>query len=216
MTEGTKSTILIAIISAISAIVVAVITTYGTIAVSGSKMGMISSDLDQAKKEMKNISSDLQQISNLPIGTIVPSMLQPTKFAKEVGDLDRVTMKWVLADGEKDITNSLYAQLSGNTRPPDLRGMFLRGMNFNGNGQDPEKDRIAGEYQEDALHEHTHNTNALAIQWKAGGSWEEGQGIRHNPNNKWIVATVTEVKDARTAKETRPKNVAVYFYIKIN
>ena len=90
MAGETKSTILIAIISAISAVVVAVITTYGTIAVS-------EPEAKKVKKELEEIS-DLQRIANLPIGTIVPSMLPPSLFAKVVGDpsvFDPEKSKWV-------------------------------------------------------------------------------------------------------------------------
>ncbi len=121
MARETKSTILVAIIGAMSAVVIAVITTYGTIAVSAPEALKV-------KKELEDIS-DLQKIANLPIGTIVPSMLYPSQFAKAVGDLDRTTSHWVLADGQKDITTSQYGQLSNKTKTPDLRGMFLRGVN---------------------------------------------------------------------------------------
>ena len=202
MAKETKSTIMVATISAISAIVIALITTYGTIAVSAP-------EAKKVKDELKEIS-DLRLIKNLPIGTIVPSMLRPTEFAKAVGDLERGTIEWVLADGQKDITNSRYGQLSGKTTTPDLRGVFLRGMNVNG-GKDPEQNRTAGHYQPDALQQHYHMMKAIDISWDG-----EGQGVRSAPNNKFIGGTVTDVTNARTADETRPKNVAVYFYIKIN
>ncbi|MBN1932888.1 MAG: hypothetical protein JW786_14895 [Desulfobacterales bacterium] len=212
MSEGTKSTILIAIISAVSAIVVAVITTYGTIAVS-------EPEAKRVKKELEEIS-DLQQIANLPIGTIVPSMLHPSLFAKVVGDpsvFDPEKSSWVLADKQKDITRSRYGKLLNNTRyTPDLRGMFLRGMNEGRNDgkQDPKRDRIAGDYQRDALQEHGHETTATEFKWNDTttdyGYTSEGKA--HAP-----TASVMTVKEpAYAAIETRPKNVAVYFYIKIN
>ena len=136
MAGESKSTILIAIISAISAVVVAVITTYGTIAVS-------QPEAKKVKKELEEIS-DLQLITNLPVGTIVPSMLQPSLFSEVVGDpsvFNPEKNKWVLADEQKDITRSRYGKLLNNTRyTPDLRGMFLRGMNEGRDDgkQDPE------------------------------------------------------------------------------
>jgi len=203
MARETKSTILVAIIGAMSAVVIAVITTYGTIAVSAPKTKALKEELD------------LKKIVNLPIGTIVPSMLQPTEFAKAVGDLDRETIEWALADGQKDITNSLYGQLSGRTYTPDLRGMFLRGMNEGRNDgkQDPEPDRTAGDDQEDALQKHGHETNARMHGWGAEGDDTQGWTKRAGEAPQ---ASVTTVTGARTADETRPKNVAVYFYIKIN
>ena len=214
MAGETKSTILIAIISAISAVVVAVITTYGTIAVS-------EPEAKKVKKELEEIS-DLQRIANLPIGTIVPSMLPPSLFAKVVGDpsvFDPEKSKWVLADKQKDITNSRYGQLLNNRRyTPDLRGIFLRGMNEGRIDGDPDDNRKPGEIQRDALQKHGHETTARGLKWgepsevpTAKGLGYTSKGNAHAPE-----AQVTIVKDANVADETRPKNAAVYFYIKIN
>ena len=203
MATETKSTISIAIISAISAVVIAVITTYGTIAVSAP-------EAKKVKKELEEIS-DLKLITNLPIGTIVPSMLEPTVFAEAVGDVDRDTPDWVLADGDKDITNSLYGQLSHNRTPPDLRGVFLRGMNEGRNDgkQDPQSDRNAGDYQPDTLARHRHG---MVWHWRSfEGSKDRAPTTAVNYCNKGLCDSLFE-----GGKETRPKNVAVYFYIKIN
>ncbi len=212
MKEQTKSTVLIAMISAISAVVIAVITTYGTIAVS-------EPEAKKVKKELEEIS-DLQLIANLPIGTIVPSMLGPSTFAKAVGDLDRTTSEWVLADGQSIAATSRYGQLSNKTKTPDLRGMFLRGVNEGRKDgeQDPD-DRKPGEYQRDALQQHGHKTDARKHGW---GKMGDTQGWTKKAGEAPIasVTFVTTLKDAkvktRTAVETRPKNVAVYFYIKVN
>jgi hypothetical protein len=207
MDRETKSTILVSIIGAMSAVVIAVITTYGTIAVSAP-------EAKRVKKELEEIS-DLKLIANLPIGTIVPSMLPPSKFAKAVGDLERTTIEWVLADGQKDITTSQYGQLSDKTKTPDLRGVFLRGMNEDG-GRDPD-DREPGEYQPDALQQHGHQTDARKHGWGKMGDtqgWTKQAG-EAPPASVTNVVKITAV-ETRTADETRPKNVAVYFYIKIN
>jgi len=209
MARETKNTILVAIIGAMSAVVIAVITTYGTIAVSAPKTKALKEELD------------LKKIANLPIGTIVSSMLKPTEFAKAVGDLDRETIEWVLADEQKDITNSLYGQLSGRTNTPDLRGMFLRGMNVEGVGGDPEKKRTVGDYQPDALQKHGHKTDALKL-WRHISANTSELGYTSTGGADYGPASVMNVTDldlkppVRKADETRPKNVAVYFYIKIN
>ncbi len=198
MAKQDKSTILIAAISAASAIVVAAVTTYGTIAVSAPA----------AKKVKQEI--DAQQIRNLPVGTIVSSMLQPTKFAEAVGDVDRTPPEWVLADGQKDITNSRYGQLTGNRTPPDLRGMFLRGMNEGRNDgmQDPDGSRKAGEPQKDSFQKHSH---IIGSRWATPGNraykFSEDPGST-NPAN---FRTIDE-----GGLETRPRTVAVYYYIKVN
>jgi len=210
MAGESKSTILIAIISALSAVVVALITTYGTIAVS-------QPEAKKVKKELEEISN-FQLIANLPVGTIVPSMFQPSLFAEAVGDpsvFDPAKSKWVLADGQKDITRSRYGKWLGNTRfTPDLRGMFLRGMNEGRDDgkEDTEKNRAAGDYQQDALKEHGHKTDASNLSWDK----QSDVGYRSNNENSARQAGVYEVTGAIAADETRPRNVAVYFYIKIN
>lgn len=163
--------------------------------------------------------SDIEKIANLPIGTIISSMLDPKSFPAAVGERpgsDPVESKWVLADG-RDVTESRYGKLllsndtSSNTvSAPDLRGMFLRGMNAGRKDgmQDPDK-RKAGHPQPDALQKHGHATSATALGWDKG---EQG----YTQGGYSVPASVTTVEGAKTAKETRPKNVAVYFYIKIN
>jgi len=207
MVKETKSTIMVATISAVSAIVIALITTIGTIVVSAP-------EAKRVKKELEGISG--LKIVNLPIGTIVASLLQPSRFAEEVGDpsvFDPKESKWALAVGKdgEDIATSKYGKKLVMAYTPDLRGMFLRGMNVKGIGADPDKNREVGTSQDDALQQHYHMMKAIDISWK-----EAGQGVRSAPNNKNIGGTVTDVTGARTADETRPKNVAVYFYIKIN
>lgn len=207
MARDAKSTIAVAAISALSAVAIALITTYGTIAISAPRVR-------EVRQELQGLP-DLARIANLPIGTIVPSMLPPSLFAREVGDpsvFDPEQSKWVLADSRQDITLSRYGPLLGNTaRTPDLRGMFLRGMNVEG-GADPDV-RKAGDAQPDALQKHAHTTTARGFLFN-DTSTDYGYtsaGAAHAP-----TASVETVTGANTADETRPKNVAVYFYIKIN
>jgi hypothetical protein len=151
---------------------------------------------------------DLKKIAYLPIGTILPSMLDPNSFAAAVGDppvFDPVKSKWVLADG-RDVTDSQYGKLFGN-ETPDLRGMFLRGMNVNG-GQDPNQNRTAGHPQTDAFKKHSH---MLPISENEGNVWGVSwsvQGEFKGEHQRWTTA--------EGGDETRPKNVAIYFYIRIN
>ena len=134
---------------------------------------------DKAEKQLEKIS-DPQRIKNLPVGTIVSSILEPLEFFKAFGDLDRATKDWVLADGRPIAATSGYSQLSGRMNTPDLRGMFLRGMNKGRNDgkQDPDE-RKAGDYQQDALQEHGHKTDARKHGWGAMGDtqgWTKSAG----------------------------------------
>jgi hypothetical protein len=92
--------------------------------------------------------------------------------------------------------------------------MFLRGMNEGRDDgeQDPKQNRTAGDYQQDALQKHGHRTDASKLLWDK----QSDVGYRSNNENSARPAGVYEVTGAVTADETRPKNVSVYFYIKIN
>lgn len=73
----------------------------------------------------KKIETKFQnlKLKALPTGTIVASMLELERFQKIAGNA------WKPADGRKVSAKSKYATLTGNTTLPDLRGMFLRGLN---------------------------------------------------------------------------------------
>ena len=64
------------------------------------------------KQDLKAIS-EIERIANLPIGSIVASMLPPALFLENVKDppvFHPKDSKWMLADGDKDkdITRSRY------------------------------------------------------------------------------------------------------------
>jgi hypothetical protein len=144
--------------------------------------------------------SELDKIANLPIGTIVPSMLDTTEFANAVGDTNRETNEWVLAEGQNIPATSQYAQLSKKTKAPDLRGMFLRGV---------AEGREAGSHQDDAFKSHQHKFKsagkATSKKWRGSGTAPV-----------YIAYHAEGLVESEGDVETRPKNVAVYYYIKIN
>jgi len=148
---------------------------------------------------------NLKKIANLPIGTIIASMLDPNSFAESVADTNRTT--WVLADG-RDVKESGYCQLTGSPKTPDLRGMFLRGVNKGRSDADPEINRTVGSYQADAFKSHKHKLSDYRV-----GAEDAGKRVAVlDPSSKKVEShTMSE-----GFPETRPKNVAVYFYIKIN
>lgn len=102
----------------------------------------------------------------VPVATIVASTLDEVQFAKEMGEDNKVKplRLWVLADGV-DITGSDYAAITGRTKVPDLRGMFLRGLNVGRSDglQDPDNARVLGSYQSDLFASHNHNNGAFNI-----------------------------------------------------
>ena len=161
----------------------------------------------------------------VPIGTVVSSLLSPDQ-------LDRIYpggqfwVHWAPADGNatKIDPSTPYAMALNSIgdgdnalHPPDLRGMFLRGLNtfhadntrIDGRGDPDSPSRTsAGEYQTDAFKGHSHDVNFHAGGKSAGGPHRD---IEYGtPNGDQLVTTTRA-----GAAETRPRNVSVYFYIRI-
>jgi hypothetical protein len=155
---------------------------------------------------------------NLPVGTILASVLTPRDFARvagDSGDFDPRTSAWVPADS-RGVSGSDYARRVS-TVVPDLRGMFLRGLNHSDTNQvrsdgnqDPDgAGRTAGHYQPDGFkqHSHTYDRSYYPGAGKSGGGPPDVHAA-HQPQETGPAGG--------TAQETRPKNVAVHYYIKIN
>lgn len=204
--DQAKATIMASMISAIAAIIVAAVTTYTL-----------------TPKKIINLFN-----KNLPAGSIVASM---AKY-EDLVNLSGIKGKWIPADGREvpDAYNSEYYKVTKLTSVPDLRGMFIRGLNEfernkikTGDLCDPDKDindkdRIAGSVQADSLKKHKHNMPKIVFDSGAvygltvaggntyGFSW---QGHSNTPIQETTFQTVVK-------EETRPKNVSLYYYIKIN
>ena len=147
--------------------------------------------------------------SALPIGTVIASMLAPADFAKEVGDpisFDDKNSRWTLADG-RDIGASKYKTSALSSKVPDLRGMFLRGLNVGRSDglQDPDSHRLTGSVQTDELKAHTHELGFGR------------HGLASGKGNGNLETGFPQVSTGATGDvETRPRNIAVHYYIKIN
>ena len=126
---------------------------------------------------------------------------------------------------------------------PDARGRFLRMANngacadlrdnesaYNGclAGHDPDGDRLSGQYQADRFGAHGHGAHRHTYvdrYWgEEHGYWENegddddgGLGIRHSGSNRIHEnrTTVDSGVPSSGVNETRPRNIAVNFYIKI-
>jgi len=135
------------------------------------------------------------------VGDVIHSMLTEEQFIAENG------AGWVLADG-RDVTGSKYDTLildglGGNI--PDMRGQFLRGLDTSGTIDPDGAGRSLGDSQAHALEDHTHTYNDQDF---GGSQPAAGSGQK--------VATQTSgVNGANVSTETRPINIAVNIFIKI-
>lgn len=157
-----------------------------------------------------------------PVGTVAASFLAPEQFAGSIGEkvgTGATKRTWILADG-RDVTGTDYAKAADNNVVPDLRGMFLRGLNAGrSDGKEdpgdlytiPKYDRQPGHFQDQAVGIHDHE-----FAW-----YPEKQGSSRLPATWYGGATESQTDifnpiRATPGPETRPRNVAVYYYIRIN
>jgi hypothetical protein len=200
----------VAVVGIVGSIMVALITTLGTIYANQSGIGQAKAQIDSLNGQARTL-----RLSTLPIGSIVPSLLTPVQFAKEAGDpptFDLIKSKWTLADDKGKVPGTRYAELTENSAIPDVRGTFLRGKN-NGrrDGRENPENKELGEFQDDQFQDHVHEYN------RGGG----GVGANlfaapaTNNDNTPRAPTVT-ITEGKHGTETRPRNVTVNYYIRIN
>lgn len=108
---------------------------------------------------------------------------------------------WAICDGTAFDINAYpeLANLLPTGNVPDLRGMFLRGLDTTGS-VDPDPGRSLLSTQADAVGPHTHTYTSP--------SWEDGNGFHGGSNAPNSANT-----GSNGGPETRPKNVAVNYII---
>jgi len=143
----------------------------------------------------------------LPTGTIIASWNKPDANGFMTYPDGTVDTKWQLAAGQRDTI-------------PDLRGVFIRGINPSVPGgrdttQSDVLDRKAGSYQEDSYKAHNHNVSGYGLMRKNHdnntGTANAVDKINEEPD---IISAAMDMSSSG-GTETRPKNVALYYYIKI-
>ncbi|MCP4369955.1 MAG: hypothetical protein GY797_17845 [Deltaproteobacteria bacterium] len=190
--------------------------------------------VSQKQKEIEAIDLKVR-LDTVPIGTIVSSVLGPNNFGKIIkgkGQSDVKTSPWVLADG-RNVEGSKYVQISGTSVVPDLRGLFLRGLNVGRKDgkQDLDNDRKPGDFQDNATSlpkaafvgetsidgRHSHSYDAARPYNSGAGNHDRAKssGQVNSTSPAGEHKHRVQIK-AGGDPETRPKNVSVYYYIKIN
>lgn len=175
--------------------------------------------------------------SDAAVGSIVASVLDYSTFSKVNKQpiiFDITKSKWAPADGRK-VNGSKYGAYAGTV--PDLRGVFLRGLNKfyvgmpdNTLQADPDI-RTAGSFQADSIKRHKHvlndpgHTHPVASGYstaggsngKPGGELTNGGNGNGDKNVHPALQNTTGITlNEYGGAETRPKNIAVYYYIRIN
>lgn len=165
-------------------------------------------------QEAARIKAKIEDLGKrvLPLGTIVASVLDWGQFQSSVEDATH----WIPADGRDVPSDSKYGKAFPGQNAPDLRGMFIRGLNAFESGkdrkdgkQDPDS-RVVGNYQEDRFEEHAHTWLANPAAPFGGPSDRAVNGGSGAADFRYDTSV------AGKGKETRPKNVAVFYYMRVN
>jgi hypothetical protein len=159
-----------------------------------------------------------------PVGTVISSYLTFDEMKKIDPEFQNY---WQPADGR--IVNRSTAYFKAKTdqslnpvKLPDLRGVFIRGLNTFDTAAglppaptsqlDPET-RSLGHFQADDFKSHTHpitnNSPAFAYQ-------VSGMGIQSNRGQEVRFTPPAISIGAAGGAETRPKNIAVNYFIRVN
>lgn len=166
----------------------------------------------------------------LPLGTIVPysfnSMTPPPGFVFAEGGVYlredypdmwaklEATREYV-EDDSREAFPGRFTNGDGSTtfRVPDLRGLFLRGLDNNRHYES--SSRGFGTFQNDAIGEHSHEVMVTGVGSIDDDAIENDKlvlvGTTQNEYSKHAVVNYYTSEEA----ETRPKNVAVRFIVKI-
>lgn len=170
-----------------------------------------------------------QANSSGAVGDVRYSILDEMAFRQANNDTDKTKPHWVLMDGRiiaECTLNELLGQPS--YQLPDARGVFIRGMNLgrpDGRG-DTGGNRNVGVFQGDTIQEHTHTfvTNLYSpVDFSQGNGHPplvpnySPPGYTHqNVNHPTDAGHPVGDNSKRLGAETRPRNITLYTYIKIN
>ena len=189
------------------------------------KMASLNVNFDQLVLNPIQLAKRDNNNTALPIGTIVASTLSFSEFHQQITEKAFTSDRsiWAPCDG-REVIGSSYSANFQKDFVPDLRGQFLRGQNSMGgpseaeqatpNGENPrdgeaEKNRYV--YQEDGIAAHKHVTNLYQQRDDSGrGGAANDLTVGGSQYNR------TSQNNIGAAKETRPMNMYVYYYIRIN
>jgi len=181
--------------------------------ISASDMTAYLGTLVTAINNLQTTVTALQSAdtANMPVGTVIASFIAPDASNNYMTG----STVWALADD----TNP-YGSYTGPF--PDMRGQFIRGMNVGG-GIDPET-RGVGDPQTDAFQGHAHkwlhqyggvNAPYSSVIGTSNSDNNIDNGTLENATHPMTIITDRVNGTPSISTETRPDNIAVYWYIKV-
>jgi hypothetical protein len=165
------------------------------------------------------------------VGDVKYSILNPTLFAQVNGDC------WVPLNGG-DMTDSKLSNITGNSNVPDVSGLFIRTQEFStGANRDPDRTSTSSiaTFQDQSYQSHNHSVNdpghshpindkvrQLHLSQFAFGTILGPHPFLFNPNQ--FLSESRTISNSTTGVtvnnfgggETRPKNINMWMYIRIN
>ena len=226
------------VITVIGSLLIAVVGTAGTILMKKSDLKEISDQIPKVQSDLAIAKTDAAQVLssttglNVPSGTILPYGGPITKANEEIF----INNGWLPCDGREVLQTKypvLYARIrdswgKGNSvdtfNLPDLRGLFLRGVDPEGSNDIDYKLRfssfhrtneiagpVVGSVQTDGIAKHSHPlTKTIYVHGRSfKGDSGSDRPLKDSSGNVFIDRT-----GETGGSETRPKNAYVYYIIK--
>ncbi len=143
----------------------------------------------------------------LPIGSVVFAFLTEEQFQAQTSD------DWILADA-RNVEDSDYSLLTGESNVPDMRGRHARGKN-NGRPTGGNTAELAiGEEENDKVLDHTHTTFGFIGIAEIGGPIVRDDGSEFDPVP--FVTTGNVNSGNANATDNKVKSVTGNYFIRIN
>lgn len=155
--------------------------------------------------------------STFGVGDIKHSLLTESQFQNQFGNC------WVKMTGQ-DVSGSDYASITGNNTLPNSTGRFLRDTggesNSLGNTQEDTLQNITGDFltrddNSSSYYVRIKETNGAFYTENVTGNMFNSVGSSSGQTSPGKVKFDAS-RVARTSNETRPKNLSVNYFLKIN
>ena len=151
------------------------------------------------------------------VGSVQQTFLTATEFESIMGT------DWVLADGRTLPAGTVYEEITGSNTVPDCRGLFLRTVGGNADptigGTQSDRTAVNGlTASTENTGAHTHQTSAAITSSAFGGTHIQAitPVATQGGLNTTSAGSHTHAMTLGGDSETRPVNITVNTYIKVN